>query len=644
MLGRFLIQFIDATIRYRKLVSLALQVAIICAAAALAHLLRFEMEFFARWDDFIKFLPIALLVKLPLNRLFHLNHGWWKYTSVGDVKRIIAGMAFAAVLIFLIQSLSFEFFSRAVIVLDFVITVGLKCGIRLGVRVLRERTSLRDNFRRQSDKRVLVVGAGDAGISLVKALQASAKLEIHVVGFLDDDRTKTRARFVEVPVLGDIGSLVGLAKEHAINEVYIAIPSLQKEQLDRIVKLCIASGVSFKTIPSLKEMIEQGHQIHQLREVEVEDLLGREPIRLNKSRTAQEIVGRTVMVTGAGGSIGSELCRQVLTFNPAQLILFERSEENLFYIERELREKFPQSKIVAMIGDILDETALDYAFKSYAPKLLYHAAAYKHVGMMQVNSRQAVKNNVLGTKILLDKAIASGCVEKFVNISTDKAVNPKSVMGYSKRLAEMVCQAKADEGVEVISVRFGNVLGSSGSAVQIFREQIRRGAPLTVTDKEATRFFMTAPEAVELVLHASTHGSTGNIYMLDMGQPVKVDQLARRMIELADPRGARGLSIVYTGLKEGEKLAEELAWESDDVLRTGVEKVFVLKPDLRGEVSQAALTNLVDCVDREPKNAAEYLKVLVDGIDRDLKTQLAARRHKIPASPSTQSEAFQVAG
>jgi len=385
-----------------------------------------------------------------------------------------------------------------------------------------------------------------------------------------------------------------------------------------IVDLCLQAGVEFKTVPSLQDILQAGAKIHELREVRVEDLLGREPIALNKSKVREQIRDKSVLVTGAGGSIGSELCRQILQLQPRRLILLERSEINLFNIERELRARFPQTQIDTIVADITDETGISEIFTRMKPHIIYHAAAHKHVSLMEASPREALRNNVIGTWRLAKAAFRFG-VESFVMISTDKAVNPLSIMGYSKRLAELAVQhiGQKSKFTKFISVRFGNVLGSSGSVVEIFRKQLKSGEPLTVTDTETTRFFMTGHEAVELVLQAGEQGGNGEICMLDMGKPVRIYDLAQRMIQLADPLGRQDHQIQITGLKPGEKLSEELYWAGEDSAPSETEKLFKLKTKVNCEGLEQSLQWLEQNLEAgtDPIDWALFLRDMVNSYD-----------------------------
>jgi FlaA1/EpsC-like NDP-sugar epimerase len=600
---------------FRRFVVFALQLGLIVGAATLAHLLRFDFDSSRSFDRFLPFLLLALCVKLPIFHSFRLNRGWWRYTSLSDMLAILKAVALSQFLFGVAYWISESpYFPRSIFVMDFFLTLLFLGGVRLIFRWVFESNFQSLRRRRKSDGRVLIVGAGDGGIALLRHLKQSHDFSDEVVGFVDDLKRKVGTSFHGVPILGTIDELSEIAREKKISEVFIAIPSLRKSALQRIIDKCIEAKVPFKTIPSLREIIELGASAHKLREVKVEDLLGREPIQLDKTKTLEEIRGASVLVTGAGGSIGSELCRQILCLGPRQLILFERSEYNLFEIKRELRRRNPEATLISIVGDVLDRSGLEAVFHQYRPDLVYHAAAHKHVHLMELSPREAIRNNVFGTRNIAEVSAENG-VKKFVMISTDKAVNPLSVMGYSKRMAELVIQSLAGSKTEFISVRFGNVLGSSGSAVEIFRKQISAGGPVTVTHRDASRFFMTTPEAVELVLHAGSHGQSGHIYMLDMGQPVKIMDLATKMIQLADPEGRREIKIEVTGLWPGEKIREELVWQGEDFIPSPIEKVFTLKNRVNPNEVPIYLKRLQHSLDTPEASVAAELKQAVDAID-----------------------------
>jgi FlaA1/EpsC-like NDP-sugar epimerase len=603
---------------HRRLLIISFQAGLALISGYLAFLLRFDFAIPpARLDFLPLFLAISVSVKVLVYQWAGLNRGWWRYFSVSDMLTIIYAVTVAQALIYALHFLPFvPMIPRSTLLIDYFLTLLFLGGARMTMRMIYERTNLPFKSRRASDKRVLIVGAGDCGIHLLRQLQSSESERVQVVGFLDDSSSKKGASFLGHSVLGTIDQIPLIASKENVTEVLIAIPSLKKSELKRIVDLCLLAGVSFKMVPSLHDILHAGARVFDLRDVRVEDLLGREPIALDKSLVRDQIRGRRVLVTGAGGSIGSELCRQILQLQPQELVMLERSEYNLFKIEREIDESGVSASVKAIVADICDEKGLETLFQKHQPEIIFHAAAHKHVSLMEASPREAIRNNVFGTLHLARLARLHRC-ERFVMISTDKAVNPLSVMGYSKRMAELVVQTESQLSTKTqfISVRFGNVLGSSGSVVEIFREQLRRGQPLTVTDPHATRFFMTAPEAVELVLHAGAHGENGEIYMLDMGQPVKIMDLARRMIQLCDPTGRKEIQIKVTGLKPGEKIAEELYWEAEDSVPSSMDKVFRLRTKVNDTCIQEALKVLALAVTDSETSATTTLKSAVDKLD-----------------------------
>lgn len=609
-------------LRSRRAFVFLLQIVLIVSAAVLAFLVRFDFDLQAsNYKLLPEYLLFAVSLKLICLQLFNLNRGWWRYSSVSDMITVFRAVSLAQVCLIAVQLFSVSaFFSRSIIAIDYVLTLLAIGGARMLFRLVHESGANHSPSRRRSDKKVIIIGAGDAGVSLLQHIQKTSHMNVRVVGFLDDSFSKQNIRFYGVRILGRPADLPEISKKHKVNEVYIAIPTIKKAALKTITDMCLNLKLGFKTIPSVKEIIENGYRIDQLRPVSVEDLLGREPIQLNKEKTSTEIRGSSVLITGAGGSIGSELCRQILSFNPKKLILLERSEYNLFMISNELRSRFRDQNIVSIVGDVVDQKGLDSIFSEHKPELVYHAAAHKHVHLMESSPREAIRNNVFGTRNLADAACQHQ-VKKFVMISTDKAVNPLNVMGYSKRMAELVVQSRAGNGTEFISVRFGNVLGSSGSAVQVFDRQIKMGGPVTVTDPRATRFFMTTPEAVELVLHAGSHGQSGEIYMLDMGKPVGIMDLANKMIQLSDPAGRREIKIEITGLRPGEKLYEEIVWEGEDFVESDIPKVFKLKNKVCTKKIDPLLENLQDRLQESSSDLAIYLKSGVNTLDNEVRSE-----------------------
>ncbi|HEX9051315.1 MAG TPA: nucleoside-diphosphate sugar epimerase/dehydratase, partial [Anaeromyxobacter sp.] len=427
----------------------------------------------------------------------------------------------------------------------------------------------------QKKQRILILGAGDAGEMLLREIQQRHAARFEAVGLLDDDPQKRGAHIHGVRVLGNIDDLPRVTSAKDVDEIIIAIPSATGAQMRRVVDLCKSTGVRFRTIPGMDRVIDGRVTVSQLRNVAIEDLLGRDPVQLDMDVISAEMKGHVVMVSGAGGSIGSEICRQVCRFEPAALLLVERAENNLFHIHRELAPLHPDVVLVPCVADVGDEARMTEIFQAHRPTVVFHAAAHKHVPMMEWNPGEAVKNNVVGTRRLADLADRHG-VQRFVMISTDKAVNPTSVMGVSKRVAEIYVQALSQRSrTRFVTVRFGNVLGSAGSVIPIFQQQIADGGPVTVTHPEMKRYFMTIPEASQLVLEAGMMGAGGEIFILDMGEPVKIADLARDLITLSGLRPGEDIEIRFTGVRPGEKLFEELSVDAEKADTTGHPKIFV---------------------------------------------------------------------
>lgn len=516
---------------------------------------------------------------IPLQALifwrFGLYKGIWRYASMPDLKRILkaVGVAALAIPMVLVLLASHASVPRSVFLLHPILLLMMMGGSRLAYRAWKEHRLY--GLLNSQGEPVLVLGAGDAAISLVKELERSS--EWRVVGLLDDDERKQGRLLHGMRVRGKLDALAKTAESLGVRHAILAMPSAPHQVRRRVVELCANANVALLTVPAFEDLMSGRVTVSQIRKVEVEDLLGREPVVLDSEGLHELINGRTVLVTGAGGSIGSELCRQIVRFGPSQLVLFEANEFALYVIEQELRESFAGISLVCAIGDVKDAPRVDQVFAAYQPSAVFHAAAYKHVPLMEnENAWEAVRNNVLGTYVLGQQAIGHG-VKKFVLISTDKAVNPTNVMGASKRCAEMVCQAlQSTEGTRFVMVRFGNVLGSTGSVIPRFQRQIAQGGPVTVTHPDIIRYFMSIPEAAQLVLQAGVMGEGGELFVLDMGEPVKICDLARDMIRLSG-FGEEEIKIVFTGLRPGEKLFEELLADDEHTLPTPHPKLRIAR-------------------------------------------------------------------
>lgn len=537
------------------------------AAWSFAYLLRFNFELPPNFSaELHQTVYWVVALQMLIFWRFKLYRGIWRYASTTDLRRIfLAVMLSAAAIPLLFWMLRLDFvIPRSVLVINPLLLILLMGGSRFIYRLSKEHGLYR-NFKLHGEP-VLVLGAGDAAASLARELARSS--DWRLVGFLDDDADKHGRMLNGVSVLGKLDSLAEWAGQLGVSQVIIAMPSSSHQQRKRAIQLCNAAQVKTLTVPSFDDLMSGKVAVSQLRAIELDDLLGRDPVVLDDAGLHGLLTGKVVMVTGAGGSIGSEMCRQVARFTPANMVLFELSEFALYTIEQELQQTFPALKFVCLVGDVRDAARVDEVMRQYQPGVLFHAAAYKHVPMMeQHNAWQAIRNNVLGTWTVA-RAAQQHNVAKFVMISTDKAINPANVMGASKRLAEMVCQAlQPAADTRFVMVRFGNVLGSTGSVIPKFRAQIAQGGPVTVTHPDITRYFMSIPEAAQLVLQAGLMGQGGEIFVLEMGEPVKIADLARDLIRLSGYTEDE-IKIEFMGLRPGEKLYEELLADNEHTLPT----------------------------------------------------------------------------
>ena len=562
------------------------------AALTLAYLFRFEFSldvFFARQLRTI-LIPI-LLVKLCTFFLFGLYKGMWRYTSTRDFWRLLQATATSTLLIMAFIFVFYRFeggYSRAIFLMDGGLTFLFTGGLRMAIRtfyVRHDRNGQTLFVPPAQRKRVLIVGAGAAGEKILREIIENDYLPYSVVGFIDDDPKKHGRSIHGIPVLGSLMELAKIVKNGQVQEILIAIPSATGEQIRWIVEICKTCQVAYKTLPGIGEIIDGRVSIKALRDVNYEDLLGRSPVQLDMEEIRGYLDGKVVLVSGCGGSIGAELCRQIVRFRPQMLILVDASEANLFHIEMELHNEFGADRCRAVLGRVQDETLMASVFQTYRPQVVFHAAAYKHVPMLEKNPWEAVFNNIIGSRIIMEMARRHEA-ERFVLVSTDKAVRPTNVMGASKRVTELLLHALQGAGTRFMAVRFGNVVGSSGSVIPVFRNQIEQGGPVTVTHPEVRRFFMTIPEAAQLILQAGGMGHGGEIFILKMGTPVKIVDMARDLIRLSGREPERDVKITFTGLRDGEKLYEELITVGEGIVPTKHEKIMVLRND--GQMGAAA--------------------------------------------------------
>lgn len=576
-----------------------LRVRYLMLADFLCILLAVTFSFVIRYEALMSVWPylrhnwilfvLVPLIRLPVYYGFQLYRRMWRYASIKELQIIVLAGIVGSALVFIVN---FELFPRlgapyclshSVLVLEGGLSVAFLGGTRFLLRLLQERMRPRDLVRLktfvQIPRRVLIVGAGDAGAMILRELQQNPGLGLQAVGFVDDNRAKLQMHIHGVRVMGAREDILALTRKHQVDEVIIAMPTAPGKEIRAIKSICDGAGVRYRIVPGVYELIGGTVSINQIRDVQIEDLLRRDPVALDLEKLAY-LRGTVVMVTGAGGSIGSELCRQVAQSGPRQLVLLDQSESGMYHIDMELRERYPELEIYPIIADIRDATRMERVASRYRPEIIFHAAAYKHVPLMETNPEEVVLNNIMGARNLL-RAAERQKVGRFVLISTDKAVNPCNFMGASKRVTELLVQdAARRSGKDFVAVRFGNVLGSDGSVIPRFKRQIAAGGPVTVTHPDMERYFMTIPEAVQLVIQAATLGNGGEIFVLDMGEPVKIVDLARDLITLSGLDPERDIEITFTGVRPGEKLYERLFNEGETYTLTTHEKVFVVTEDM----------------------------------------------------------------
>lgn len=593
-------RLVERRLPYQRAVIVASHAGLAAFSYALAFALRFE---FAVPDGqvrvLVRTLPLLLAMRLVVYARFHLYQGLWRYVGLSDLMGILGATAlseatFGAVALPLHGGLS-----RSVLVIDLVLCTGLVGGVRLALRALRE---VQSGLRRTEGTRALIVGAGDAAELLIRELGRNPSHAYGLAGIVDDDPRKRGRRIHGVRVVGTVDDIPALARSLDVQEILICVPSATREQRQRIVERTRAARLPLKTVPAHIDLLSGLAGIGQLRDVEPEDLLGRPAVRVDRELQLSALLRRRALVTGAGGSIGSELCRQIAGLEPELLVLVDRAESSLYFIDLELRRAYPGLKAVPVIADVADAARMAELMQAHAPHVVYHAAAYKHVPLMEAHPLEAVQNNVFGTEAVLRAALEAGA-ECFVLISTDKAVRPVNIMGMTKRVAEDLVLSLNCPATRTAAVRFGNVLGSDGSVLPLLRWQIATGGPLTVTDAEATRYFMLVDEAVQLLLQAGVMGRGGEVLFLDMGEPVRIMELAENLARMSGLEPGRDIALEVVGLRPGERLREQLVLKGEELRPSGHERILVavngkLNPTrFRGELEE--LRRLVGVRDRE---------------------------------------------
>jgi FlaA1/EpsC-like NDP-sugar epimerase len=569
---------VNIPVNRHRLWQVGADAVLIAVAWLLAFQLRFDFNVPPTFETgLVETTILVVAIKLAVFVAFGFYNRWWRYVSTKDMWRAALGVLVASVVAALAVYFGDPFerrLPRGVVLMDFVLLLGLVAGTRLAARTIFERPSASRLVAR--GKEVIVVGAGDAGQLVIKEMQRSRQLGYTPIGLVDDDPRKKNLRVHGVRVLGTTEELPHILRDNRPDELLIAIPSASGEERQKVVEVARRVGIPVKTLPGLYELIaDEDNLAAQIRPVQVEDVLGREPVEVDLEAISSYLEGQTVLVTGAGGSIGSELCRQIARARPGRLVLLDQGETPLFEIERELVDERDFTASIPVLADVSNRQKIRQVFERYQPSVVFHAAAYKHVPLMEANPLESIRNNVLGTKIVADAAVEFGA-NRFVLVSTDKALNPKAVYGQCKALCEWIVEAygcREDVPTRFMAVRFGNVLGSAGSVITIFRRQIATGGPVTITHPEMTRYFMTIPEASSLVVQAGAIGGRGEIFVLDMGDPVAILDLARDMIRLSGREPERDIPIEFIGVRAGEKLHEELWGEDEEVAETGHAKI-----------------------------------------------------------------------
>ena len=595
-------RFKDNRVMYQRMLLLMVLDAVFTVLASYVAVLtrmEFKIDWWI-WNNYLKVIGIDILITLVVYYVFKLYKSMWRYASIIEVRRLLLAVYCSDFLRMLLYVFVLKVeLPRSWYFLEPCMLLILSSTLRFLYRGMRSMKN--DNPIFEQDKHlinVMIIGAGEAGNMLLREIKRSSHLPMRVVCFIDDDPLKQGYYMNDVPIVGNRDVIGEMVKKYEVNEIYIALPSASINERRELMTICNDTGCKIKLLPGIYQLMNGEVKVSKLRNVEIEDLLGRDPISVNMNQIASYVENRTVMVTGGGGSIGSELCRQVAARHPRKLIIVDIYENNAYDIQMELRNTHPELNLDVRIASIRDGEKIDALFNELRPEVVYHAAAHKHVPLMEDSPNEAIKNNVFGTLNVV-RAADKYHVKRFVQISTDKAVNPTNIMGASKRMCEMIIQAFSRHSRTVFTaVRFGNVLGSNGSVIPLFKKQIAHGGPVTVTDKNIIRYFMTIPEAVSLVMQAGIFAKGGEIFVLDMGEPVKIDDLARNLIKLSGFTPDVDIPIIYTGLRPGEKLYEELLMDEEGLQKTENGSIFIGHPlDFDEEVYFEQLHHLRGTID-----------------------------------------------
>ncbi|RED65813.1 polysaccharide biosynthesis protein [Cohnella lupini] len=606
----------------RNLTLILLDILLVCVSVYSSYFFRFKGDIPAEnITQFIVYMIVSSIICTVCMRVFKLYNRFWQYASIGELISILKAVVISCLLAYIVTYL---FVGKAVPLSIFARNAETLLLLLGGSRFIWR--AFRDNYKKRTNlRKALIVGAGECGMLIAKELKFNKQSKVYPYAFIDDDMNKKNLQIYGLPVIGNRKNIPALVEKHGIEEIIIAIPSGSKLEISELIDICKRTKAQLKIIPPLQDIIQGKVTLNTIRNIQVEDLLGREPIETDLTAISSYLSNKTVLVTGAGGSIGSELCRQIASFAPEKLLVLGHGENSIYTIELELRRSFPNLTLESIIADVQDRERIDQVFKEFRPSVVFHAAAHKHVPLMERNPSEAVKNNVFGTKNVADCADLYG-TERFVLISSDKAVNPSSVMGTTKRIAEMYIQSLNERSKTWFSaVRFGNVLGSRGSVIPLFKDQIARGGPVTVTHPEMVRYFMTIPEAVQLVIQCGALSEGGEIFVLDMGKPVRIVELAEDLIRMSGFEPYEEIPIEFSGIREGEKLFEELLFIEEEVTSTQHNRIFIGK---LGDINQFQLelgfTRLEKVMVHEFNELRGVLEDLVPSIHRKVNYELAS--------------------
>ena len=598
----------------RRVCLIILDILCIIAASFLALLTRFEFDFHQIPPEFLKVIyeygPFIIVVTLIIFTFFHVYSSLWEYAGIEEVFSLIAACLLSAVAKIVVISFTWSTMPRSWYVLDTMYLMILIGTTRVSYRLIRLRRQNR-KFPWVKRKKVMIIGGGEAGRTLITEIQNSKYLDQKVACIIDDDPKKIGRYIKGIKVVGNRDSIKKNVKRYNIQQIILTIPSVNSARIRPIVEICQDTNCELMILPGVYQLVNGEVKASKLRPVKIEDLLGRDEVHINLNEIMDYVSGKVIMVTGGGGSIGSELCRQIAEHSPKQLIIFDIYENNAYDIQQELVRKHPELDLVVLIGSVRDENRIDSIFEQYHPEIIYHAAAHKHVPLMEDSPNEAIKNKVLGTYNMVRMADKWN-VKRFVQISTDKAVNPTNIMGASKRICEMIIQTyNKESNTEYVAVRFGNVLGSNGSVIPLFKKQIAEGGPVTVTHPEIIRYFMTIPEAVSLVLQAGAYAKGGEIFVLDMGDPVKILDLAKNMIRLSGYKVDQDIKIEFTGLRPGEKLFEELLMDEEGMTDTPNKLIHIGHPI---DVDEVKLFHALRVLEQAAQSETDDMRLIVESI------------------------------